>query len=333
MSVLIIAEVGVNHNGDLRLAYKLVDAAKAAGVDYVKFQIGIPELVASRFAEKADYQKANTGVSESQLDMIRRVSLTFEEHQKLMSYCRKVGIKYLCTPFDLVSIDFLENSGIELWKIPSGEITNFPYLRKIARTGKPVILSTGMANLSEIHDAIDVLVRYGIHREEIILLHCTTEYPAPKNEINLRAMDTMSKEFGLKVGYSDHTEGLEISVAAVAMGACVIEKHFTLDRSMEGPDHKASIEPKELIQLVSYIRNVEHALGGGLKEAGPAERKNIKIARKSIVASKNIVKGSLLTEDNLTVKRPGDGISPMEWENVIGTLARRDFIEDEPIEL
>lgn len=333
MSVLVIAEVGVNHNGDLRLAYKLIDAAKAAGVDYVKFQVGIPELVASRFAEKADYQKTNTGASESQLDMIRRVSLTFEEHQKLMSYCRKVGIKYLCTPFDLVSIDFLENNGIELWKIPSGEITNFPYLRKIAQTRKPVILSTGMANLNEIHDAIDVLARYGIHREEIILLHCTTEYPAPKNEINLRAMDTMSKEFGLKVGYSDHTEGLEISVAAVAMGATVIEKHFTLSRSLAGPDHKASLEPEELKAMVRAIRNVEAALGNGEKKVSVSEARNIAVARKSIVAAKTIKAGEIYTEENLTVKRPGNGISPMMWDSVLGQKARRDFQEDELIEL
>lgn len=330
---LIIAEAGVNHNGDVKLAKKLIDVAKFAEVDYVKFQVGIPELVASKFAEKADYQKATTGSCESQLDMIRKITLSFDEQRQLMAYCKDVGVNYLCTPFDLPSIDFLESCGTVLWKVPSGEIANFPYLRRLGQTGKPVILSTGMANLQEIHVAIDVLVKYGTPRNEIILLHCTTEYPAPKDEVNLKAMDTMRREFGLEVGYSDHTVGIEISIAAVAMGACVIEKHFTLDCAMEGPDHKASIEPEELVQLVRNIRNVENALGNGGKEACEAEKKNMKIARKSIVAACVITKGSLLTEENLTVKRPANGISPMEWENVIGTLAIRDFTEDEPIEL
>lgn len=331
--VIIIAEAGVNHNGRVDIAKKLIDVAKLAGVDYVKFQAAIPELVASVFAEKADYQKNTTGEGENQLEMIRRITLSFSEQRQLMEYCEEVGVNYLCTPFDLPSIDFLDNCGIALWKIPSGEITNFPYLRRIGQTQKPIILSTGMANILEIHAAIKVLVEYGTLRDNIVLLHCTTEYPAPKDEVNLRAMETMRKEFGLEVGYSDHTEGLEISIAAVAMGACVIEKHFTLDRSMEGPDHKASIEPDELIEMVKDIRCVEKALGNGIKEVCKAEKKNIKIARKSIVAACQISKGMRLTEENLIVKRPANGISPMEWENVIGTLAIRDFTEDEPIEL
>ena len=333
LRTLIIAEAGVNHNGDLGLAKKLIDVAKNAGVDYVKFQVGIPEFIVSRFAEKADYQKNTTGEAGNQLDMIRKISLTFDEHRQLMTYCEKVGVKYLCTPFDLPSIDFLDSCGMSFWKIPSGEISNFPYLRKIGQTGKPVILSTGMADVQEIHEAIDVLTKYGTLLNEIVLLHCTTEYPAPKNEVNLKAIETMHNEFGLRIGYSDHTEGIEIPIAAVAMGACVIEKHFTLNRAMEGPDHKASIEPDELIQMVKNIRNVEGALGDGLKEACESEKKNLKIARKSIVAAQNIGSGEIFTEDNITVKRPGSGISPMRWEEVLGKTAKRAFQPDELIEL
>lgn len=333
MRVLIIAEAGVNHNGSLELAKRLAEKAKDAGVDYVKYQVGIPELVASKFATKAIYQEITTGSDESQLDMIKKISLTFDEHRQLAAYCSEIGVKYLCTPFDLPSIALLVDMHTPLWKIPSGEITNYPYLRAIGCTGKPVIMSTGMARMDEIERAVQVLTRFGTPRGEITLLHCTTEYPAPKNEINLRAMKAMKEQFDLPVGYSDHTEGIEIPIAAVAMGACVIEKHFTLDRTMAGPDHKASIEPEELIQMVKNIRNIEMALGDGVKRVCTAEKKNIKIARKSIVATCAISKGTLLTETNLTIKRPANGLSPMEWESVIGTFAIRDFVEDEPIEL
>ena len=338
MKTLVIAEAGVNHNGSLEMARQLVDAAAAAGVDYVKFQVGIPELIASRFAEKAGYQKHTTGAGESQLEMIRKISLTFDQHRQLKEYCDSVGTSYLCTPFDLPSIDFLntlgrDRKGLSLWKVPSGEITNFPYLRAIGLTGKPVILSTGMATLDEIELAIGVLTRFGTSRDAITLLHCTTEYPAPKDQVNLRAMDTMRERFGMPVGYSDHTEGIEIPVAAVAMGAVVIEKHFTLDRTLPGPDHKASLEPGELTDMVSQIRAVESALGDGTKSPAPAEVPNIPIARKSIVAATAIKRGELFTEENLTAKRPGTGLSPMLWESVVGQRAVRDFEADEMIEL
>lgn len=328
---LIIAEAGVNHNGNVLLAHKMIDAAHKAGADIIKFQTGKPELVISKFAEKAEYQKHTTGINESQLEMCKKISLQYEDHISLKQHCEAVGIQFLSTPFDLESINFLEELGCTMWKIPSGEITNLPYLMKIAETHKPIILSTGMSTLEEISDAISVLDLHGAG--EITLLHCTTEYPAPIEDVNLRAMETMRHKFGLKVGYSDHTQGIEIPVAAVAMGACVIEKHFTLDRNMEGPDHKASLEPNELAAMVKAIRNVEKALGDGRKNPSKSEIKNIPIARKSIVAKKKIIKGETFTEENITTKRPGCGISPMRWNEILGTKAIRDFDEDELIEI
>ena len=329
--VTVIAEAGVNYNGSLELACKMVDKAKEAGADIVKFQTGIPEKVISRFAVKADYQKRNTGTDESQLDMVRKLMLKFEDFIPLKEYCNKRGIQFLSTPFDLDSIVFLDQLGCDLWKIPSGEITNLPYLLKIAKTKKPVILSTGMSTLSEVGAAIDVLKANGT--SEISLLHCTTEYPTPFSDVNLNAMLTMKEAFNLNVGYSDHTLGIEIPIAAVAMGATIIEKHFTLDRNMEGPDHKASLEPDELSAMIRAIRNTELALGNGIKEPAESETKNMIIARKSIIAARDIKKGELFTAENITVKRPGNGISPMKWYDIIGLKASRDFMEDELIEL
>lgn len=329
--VLIIAEAGVNHNGSLELAYKMVDEAKKAGADIIKFQTAKPELVISKFAEKAEYQKNTTGNDESQLEMCKKIHLKFEEYIPLKEYCEKIGIKFLSTPFDLDSIRFLEELGCDMWKIPSGEITNYPYLVEIAKTGKPIIMSTGMSMISEIRSAMDVLKLNGAG--EIILLHCTTEYPTPYKDVNLNALKTLDKEFGVKVGYSDHTNGITIPIAAVAMGASVIEKHFTLDKNMEGPDHKASLEPDELKQMVDAIRCVEIAKGDGIKKPAESEIKNISIARKSIVAKRNIMKGEVLSEDNITTKRPGNGISPMRWNEVLGMVAIRDFEEDELIEI
>ena len=331
MSVLIIAEAGVNHNGSLDLALKMVDEAKRAGADIVKFQTAIPEKVISKYADKAEYQKKTTGNEESQLEMCKRIHLKLSDYDIIKKYCEKVGIEFLSTPFDLESIDYLEKLGIRLWKIPSGEITNLPYLIKIAKTGKPVIMSTGMSELNEVEEAVNVLKKGGAG--EITLLHCTTEYPAPFESVNLRAMNTLREKFGTKVGYSDHTVGFEAAVAAVVLGASVIEKHFTLNHNMEGPDHKASLEPEEFEVMVNNIRLIEKALGDGVKQPAEAEKKNIAIARKSIVAAKDIKKGEVLTEENITVKRPGSGISPMKWFEVLGTEAVRDFGEDELIEL
>ena len=327
---LIIAEAGVNYNGSLELAYKLVDEAKKAGADIVKFQTAKPENVISRYAEKAEYQKKTTGTEESQLDMVRKLLLKFEDFIPLKKYCDEHDIIFLSTPFDIEAIHFL-NDLQDIWKIPSGEITNYPYLVEIAKTHKPVIMSTGMSNLYEIDNALKVLNNNGAGK--ITLLHCTTEYPAPFEDVNLNAMATMRNKFGLDVGYSDHTLGIEIPIAAVAMGAAVIEKHFTLDRNMKGPDHKASLEPDELRLMVKAIRNVELAKGTGIKEPSKSEIKNMAIARKSIIAARNIKKGEVFTEENLTTKRPGNGINPMKWLDVIGTKARRDFSEDELIEI
>lgn len=330
---IIIAEAGVNHNGSIEIAKQLIDAASDAGVDYVKFQTFKAQNLVTKSARKADYQKKNIGGGDnSQLAMLKALELTPVQHYELIEYCNQRDVKFFSTAFDLESIEFLSSLQMPLWKVPSGEITNFPYLRAIGKTGKQVILSTGMANIGEIEAAIAVLTRFGTMLNEITLLHCTTEYPAPKNEINLRAMITMREKFGLSVGYSDHTQGVEIPVAAVAMGATVIEKHFTLDRNMEGPDHKASLEPNELKQMVSYIRKVEEAMGDGVKEPAKSEIPNMKIARKSIVAAMSIKKGEIMTEQNLTAKRPAGGISPMAWEQVVGTPAKRNFTEDEPIE-
>ena len=329
--VYIIAEAGDNHNGDFNTALKLVDVAKRAGADCVKFQTFVTEEIISKYAEMAEYQKKNTGKEESQFEMVKRLELSFDEFRKIKEYCDRVGIQFLSTPFDLKSVDFLNELGVPFFKIPSGEITNYPYLIKIAHTGKPVVMSTGMCEPDEILAAINVLEKNG--SGEITLLHCNTEYPTPLKDVNLYAMRTMKKMFGKKVGYSDHTKGIEVPVAAVALGACVIEKHFTLDKNMPGPDHKASLEPDELGRMVKNIRNIEIALGDGVKRVSESERKNIAIARKSIVAWRNIQEGEILTEENLAVKRPGTGINPMQWMEVLGTRAVRDFKEDELIEI
>ena len=329
--VYIIAEAGDNHNGDFNTALKLVDVAKRAGADCVKFQTFVTEEIISKYAEMAEYQKKNTGKEESQFEMVKRLELSFDEFRKIKEYCDRVGIQFLSTPFDLKSVDFLNELGVPFFKIPSGEITNYPYLIKIAHTGKPVVMSTGMCEPDEILADINVLEKNG--SGEITLLHCNTEYPTPLKDVNLYAMRTMKKMFGKKVGYSDHTKGIEVPVAAVALGACVIEKHFTLDKNMPGPDHKASLEPDELGRMVKNIRNIEIALGDGVKRVSESERKNIAIARKSIVARRNIQEGEILTEENLAVKRPGTGINPMQWMEVLGTRAVRDFKEDELIEI
>lgn len=329
--VYIIAEAGDNHNGDFNTALKLVDVAKRAGADCVKFQTFVTEEIISKYAEMAEYQKKNTGKEESQFEMVKRLELSFDEFRKIKEYCDRVGIQFLSTPFDLKSVDFLNELGVPFFKIPSGEITNYPYLIKIAHTGKPVVMSTGMCEPDEILAAINVLEKNG--SGEITLLHCNTEYPTPLKDVNLYAMRTMKKMFGKKVGYSDHTKGIEVPVAAVALGACVIEKHFTLDKNMPGPDHKASLEPDELGRMVKNIRNIEIVLGDGVKRVSESERKNIAIARKSIVARRNIQEGEILTEENLAVKRPGTGINPMQWMEVLGTRAVRDFKEDELIEI
>ena len=329
--VYIIAEAGDNHNGDFNTALKLVDVAKRAGADCVKFQTFVTEEIISKYAEMAEYQKKNTGKEESQFEMVKRLELSFDEFRKIKEYCDRVGIQFLSTPFDLKSVDFLNELGVPFFKIPSGEITNYPYLIKIAHTGKPVVMSTCMCEPDEILAAINVLEKNG--SGEITLLHCNTEYPTPLKDVNLYAMRTMKKMFGKKVGYSDHTKGIEVPVAAVALGACVIEKHFTLDKNMPGPDHKASLEPDELGRMVKNIRNIEIALGDGVKRVSESERKNIAIARKSIVARRNIQEGEILTEENLAVKRPGTGINPMQWMEVLGTRAVRDFKEDELIEI
>ena len=331
MSILIIAEAGVNHNGSLERAKEMALAAKKAGADIVKYQTAVPEQVVSRFAEKADYQKQQTGSEESQLEMIKKIHFGFEEHRQLKEYCDEIGIRYLSTPFDLDSIDFLATLDMSVWKIPSGEITNLPYLEKVAALKKPLILSTGMSMLSEIEDALAVLEENGC--EDVTLLHCNTEYPTPMEDVNLLAMRELEEQFALPVGFSDHTLGIEVDIAAAALGACVIEKHFTLDKTLEGPDHQASLEPDELEAMVRAIRNIEKALGTGEKHVTPSEAKNRPIARKSIVAKRAIKKGEVFTAENLTTKRPGDGISPMRWYDVLGKEASRDFAEDEKISL
>lgn len=326
----IIAEAGVNHNGSFELACKLVDAAKAAGVDCVKFQTFKAKNLVSKNAAKAEYQKETTGDG-TQEDMLKKLELSYDEFLGLKKYCDKAGIAFLSTPFDFESIDFLNSVDMPFWKIPSGEITNYPYLVALAKTRKPIIMSTGMCSMDEIHAAIDVLRKKGSNN--IKLLHCNTEYPTPFEDVNLKAMQSMRDEFGLEVGYSDHTKGIEVPIAAVAMGATIIEKHFTLDRNMEGPDHKASLEPNELEKMVTCIRHIENALGSGDKVPSPSETKNRVVARKSIVAKTKIKIGEVFTENNITVKRPGTGITPMKWPEVIGTKAIRDFDEDELIEI
>lgn len=330
MSVYVIAEVGVNHNGSFELACKLVDVAKAAGADCIKFQTFKSKNLVSRNAQKAEYQRKTTGEG-SQVEMLKALELSFDEFRDLKAYCDSVGIAFLSTPFDFDSIQFLNSIDMPFWKIPSGEITDYPYLVALARTGKPIVLSTGMSDMDDIAAAIRVLRENGA--ADIKLLHCNTEYPTPFEDVNLRAMMTMRNAFGLEVGYSDHTKGIEVPVAAVAMGATIIEKHITLDRNMEGPDHRASLEPDELTAMITGIRNIEKALGDGNKKPSPSEKKNISVARKSIVAKCRISKGELFTENNITVKRPGTGISPMKWSSIVGTKATRDFEEDELIEV
>lgn len=331
MGVYIIAEAGVNHNGNLDTALALVEKARKAGADCVKFQTFRAVNTISCYAEKAAYQKETTGADTSQLDMVKKLELPFDAFLRLKEHCYRIGITFLSTPFDLESIAFLNNLNMPFWKVPSGEVTNLPYLLAIAKTKKPVVMSTGMCEVEEIRAAVDILRSNGA--PQITLLHCNTEYPTPYGDVNLRAMETMRTQFGLEVGYSDHTPGIEIPIAAAAMGAAVIEKHFTLDRNMEGPDHKASLEPAELKAMVSAVRHVEAALGSGIKTASPSERKNITVARKSVVARRAIQEGELLTEENITVKRPGTGISPMRWFEVLGTAALRDFKKDEQIEV
>ena len=329
---IIIAEAGVNHNGNMDIAKRLIDAAADAGVDYVKFQTFKTENLVSFNAPTAEYQKAATQET-SQYAMLKRLELNEQQHIELIEYCNKKGVKFLSTAFDMDSIDLLESLNLDLWKIPSGEITNYPYLARIAATGKPIIMSTGMCDTSDINNALDALIENGATKESITLLHCNTQYPTPYEDVNLLAMNTIKSDYGLATGYSDHTQGIEIPVAAVALGACVIEKHITRDRNMEGPDHKASLEPAELKKMVEAIRIVEQALGSTSKTVSPSEAQNKSIARKSIVAKRNIHNGETLTEDNITVKRPGNGISPMKWREVIGTPATRDFAPDEPIEM
>lgn len=333
MKTLIIAEAGVNHNGDINIALDLVRRAADAGADLIKFQTFQTGRSIARHAPKADYQKQTTGACESQYDMVRRLELSLDDHHRLLEECRRCGIGFFSTAFDRDSHDLLINLGIDRVKIPSGELTNLPLLRHMTRQGLPVILSTGMATLGEIESALAVIVSNGIPRENVTILHCTTEYPAPMGEVNLRAMLTLSAAFGTAVGYSDHTEGIEIPIAAVALGATIIEKHFTLDRSLPGPDHLASIDPAQLKAMVRAIRNIEVALGDGLKVPTASEQKNKLIARKSIVAARRIAAGEVFDESNLDTKRPGTGLSPLFWDDVVGRIAKRDFDEDELIEL
>jgi len=326
----IIAEAGVNHNGDLNLAKKMILEAKRAGADAVKFQTFVSENLVSKYAQKADYQKKVTNQEETQLEMLQKLELSFAQFEELNQYAHEVGIEFLSTPFDYDSLNFLTTLSIPIWKIPSGEITNKPFLMKIEQTKRPIILSTGMSTMEEIAAALEIFSDYD--RKDISLLHCNTEYPTPYEDVNLRAMGTLWEAFGVKVGYSDHTRGIEIPIAAVALGASIIEKHFTLDNGMPGPDHKASLNPIELSEMVKAIRNVEQALGDCVKKPSPSEMKNISIARKSIVASRNILQGEAFCEENITTKRPGDGISPMYWFDVLGKTANRDFKKDEKIE-
>ena len=330
MSIRIIAEAGVNHNGSMELAKKMVDKAKEAGADYIKFQTFQPEKLVSKYADKAEYQKKTTGSEESQLEMLKKLALTQETFREVKDYCKQVGIGFISTPFDLDSIDFLESLDMDFWKIPSGEITNLPYLIKIAKTGRPIVMSTGMCQIEEIEEALTWLKKSGAG--EITLLHCNTQYPTPMEDVNLNAMQSLRRQFQLPVGYSDHTQGIEVPIAAVALGATVIEKHFTLDQTMEGPDHMASLAPEELTAMVRAIRNIEKALGDGEKGVTPSEMANRTVARKSIVAAGRIRKGEPFTEMNLTVKRPGNGISPMNWFEVLGKTAGRDYFEDELID-
>jgi N-acetylneuraminate synthase len=333
--VIIIAEAGVNHNGNIGKAFELIDAAVAAGVDYVKFQTFKAENLVSKSAKKAEYQIQNTqDENDSQLEMLQKLELSHAQHEELINYCKERNIKFFSTAFDLSSLDYLAEIGLKLVKIPSGEITNLPYLKKASSLFEEVIISTGMCMMSEIKDALTVFLKAGISKDKITILHCNTEYPTPMKDVNLKAMLSIGNEFGVKVGYSDHTLGIEVPIAAVALGATIIEKHFTLDKNLPGPDHAASLEPHELIEMCRAIRNIELALSGsGIKEPSESEIKNINIARKSIVAKVNIKKGTTFTEDNITTKRPGNGISAMKWDEVLGKIAIRDFNEDDLLEL
>ena len=333
MSVFIIAEAGVNHNGSIKLAKELIDVAVESGADAVKFQTFKAESLVSKTAQKADYQKQTTDASESQFDMLKKLELDVDTHKELIAYCQEKDIMFLSTPFDHDSIDMLNDLGLEIFKIPSGEITNLPYLRHIGSLSKKVVLSTGMSNLKEVGDALNILINAGTSKDNITVLHANTMYPTPMEDVNLNAMLTIQKEFGVDIGYSDHTLGIEVDIAAVAMGASCIEKHFTLDKTMDGPDHKASLEPEELKVMVGAIRNIEKALGSSEKKPSPSETVNIDVARKSIVASQSIKKDDLLTEKNITTKRPGSGISPMKWDEVLGSKSIKDYRVDEMIDV
>jgi N,N'-diacetyllegionaminate synthase len=333
-NVIVIAEAGVNHNGDLSVAKKLIEVAAEAGADYVKFQTFKSSNVVSVYAPKATYQKINAPEEgNSQIEMIRKYELDVAAHIELVDYCKRCNIKFLSTAFDLESVDFLASLSLDYWKIPSGEITNYPYLSKIGAFNNKVILSTGMSTQREVEETLNVLIAAGTMRENITLLHCNTQYPTPFEDVNLNSMLTLKNAFKLNVGYSDHTLGIEVPIAAVALGASIIEKHFTLNRNMEGPDHKASLEPHELRTMIQSIRHIEKAMGDGVKRVSNSERENLVVARKSIVAKQNIVCGEVFSEENITVKRPGTGISPMLWNDVIGQIAANDFQPDDLIVL
>jgi len=332
MTLQIIAEAGVNHNGDIELAKQLIDVAADAGADYVKFQTFSADRLVTKSADKAEYQKQSSDSSESQYAMLKRLELSVEMHLELIEHCERRSIKFLSTGFDIQSVDLLIGLGLGIIKTPSGEITNLPFLRHIGSLGLPVILSSGMSTMKEIGDALSILEQTGLRRDQTTVLHCTTEYPAPMDEVNLRAMNSIRNTLGVAVGYSDHTVGIEVSIAAAALGASVIEKHFTIDRSLPGPDHKASLEPIELGAMVKAIRNVEVALGSDVKEPTIGEIKNMRIARKSILAGRKIEVGEILSASNLVVKRPGDGVSPMHWDHLIGQIAGREYLPDEKID-
>lgn len=331
---IVIAEAGVNHNGSIDLAKKMIEVAAEAGADIVKFQLFKAENLVSRNAVMADYQKNNLNNKKiTQFEMLKSLELSYEQHIELIEYCKKCKIKYLSTPFDLEGIDFLLKFNPGIWKIPSGEISNFPYLKKIAKLNQPVIMSTGMSELSDLSESVNALLKLGLSKDNLILLHCNTEYPTPMKDVNLNAMKKIGEIFGVKYGYSDHTLGIEVPIAAVALGASVIEKHFTLDRMMTGPDQVSSLEPNELKSMISSIRNIEIAMGSEIKHITDSEAKNKDVARKSIVASKDIIIGEVFSEENITVKRPGYGISPMNWESVIGKKAKKSFKIDDLIEI
>jgi len=329
MSIFIIAEAGVNHNGSLELAKKLIDVAKDSGADAIKFQTFKTENLVAKNAPKAEYQKETTNANESQFEMIKKLELDVETHHQLLSYAKDKNILFLSTPFDLESIDLLVQLGLNIFKIPSGEITNLPYLHKIGRLKKKIILSSGMSTMNEIGEALNILVDAGTPKSSITILHANTQYPTPMQDVNLKAMQNIGITFDVEYGYSDHTLGIEVDIAAAALGASVIEKHFTLDKSMQGPDHKASLEPDELKAMVSAVRNIERAMGSPIKQPSPSESKNILISRKSLVAACKIKKGDIFDEKNITAKRPADGISPMKWDKIIGTKAKKDYEEDE----